>query len=512
MFVRLSNLSFAYADSVPIVAGASFQLAPGWTGIVGPNGNGKTTLLRLIAGELEPSEGLVQFDPPAASMQLCPQTVEAMTPAIEAFSAATDGVARRLHGELRLEHADLSRWPTLSPGERKRWQVGAALYEEPAVLALDEPTDHLDAEARELLLAGLARFRGVGIVVSHDRALLDSLTAYTVCVADGAARIWRGPYGEAKRSWEAEERERHDEYERLKRKRETLARRLADKRRLATAATTQINAGSRMKFAHDHDATFKGKAGKARMASARLSADVGLLRAGVERVSEDLAGFRFRKEKGRSIFVDYVAAPVSKVLTLDVPKLSAGATPLLEDVHLAVLRQSRIRVAGPNGIGKSTLLKALLGGAHVPAARLLHLPQELTAGDGVAMLDGVRELGGAERGRVLTLVAALGVDPVRLLESKSPSPGEARKLALAWGLGRQVWALVLDEPTNHLDMPAIERLEDALTEYPGALVIVTHDEQLAHRCTAEEWRLSEGRVEIRSSGQSGQAGSYRAQE
>ncbi len=498
MFVRVSNLSFAYADSVPIVAGASFQLALGWTGIVGPNGNGKTTLLRLIAGELEPSEGLVQFHPPHASIQLCPQTVEAMTPAIESFAAATDGIARRLHGELRLDAADLARWPTLSPGERKRWQVGAALFEEPAVLALDEPTDHLDAEARELLMAGLARFRGVGIVVSHDRALLDSLTAYTVRVADGAVRIWRGSYGDAKRSWEAEESLRHDRYERLKRKHEVLTRRLADKRRLASAASQQTSARNRMKFAHDHDGTDKMRTGKSRMASARLSADVGLLRASVERASDDLAGYRFRKEKGRSIFVDYVAAPVGKVLALDVPGLSAGPTTLLEDVHLAVLRQSRIRVAGPNGVGKSTLLKALLGGAHVPAARLLHLPQELTAGDGAAMLDGIRELGGAERARVLTLVAALGVDPDRLLESKSPSPGEARKLALAWGLGRQVWALVLDEPTNHLDMPAIERLEDALIEYPGALVIVTHDEQLARRCTAEEWRLSNGRIEITS--------------
>ena len=158
-----------------------------------------------------------------------------MTPEIAAFARATDGVARRIHGELRLDAAALVRWPTLSPGERKRWQVGAALGAEPAVLMLDEPTDHLDVEARELLIAGLERFRGVGIVVSHDRALLDRITNYTVRVHDGAARIWRGGYSDAKSAWEAEERERYAEYERLKHQRENLARRLADKRRTCEA-------------------------------------------------------------------------------------------------------------------------------------------------------------------------------------------------------------------------------------------------------------------------------------
>jgi ATPase subunit of ABC transporter with duplicated ATPase domains len=113
------------------------------------------------------------------------------------------------------------------------------------------------------------------------------------------------------------------------------------------------------------------------------------------------------------------------------------------------------------------------------------------------MLDAVRELNPDDRGRVLTLVASLGIDPDQLLESCAPSPGEARKLAMAYGLGRQVWAMVLDEPTNHLDMPAIERLEEALIEYPGAMVIVTHDNALARRCSSIEWRLDGRRVDVR---------------
>jgi ATPase subunit of ABC transporter with duplicated ATPase domains len=499
MFVRLSGLSFSYADSVSILSGVTLTLAPGWTGVVGANGNGKTTLLRLISGDLEPRSGHVHLDPPSAAIRVCAQTVETMTPEIASFARTLDGAARRIHGELRLDPVMLSRWVTLSPGERKRWQVGAALAAEPAVLMLDEPTDHLDVEARELLIAGLERFRGVGIVVSHDRALLDRITGYTVRVHDGGARIWRGSYSDAKCAWEAEEREHHAKYEQLKHQRETLVRRLADKRRLAMSAEAEANAGTRkrMKFRGDHDATSMLAKGKAEMASRRLSRDAGILRASVDRVAVKLGDYKFRKDKGRSVFVDYVPAPVAKIFTLDQTIVCAGGAPILEDVHLAVLRDAKIRVAGPNGIGKSTLLAAMMRGAHVASSRILYLPQELTARDGAAMLDSVRELPADERGRVLSLIAALGVDPNRLLESASPSPGEARKLAMAYGLGRQVWAMVLDEPTNHLDMPAIERLEEALIEYPGAMVIVTHDDALARRCTAIEWRLAGGRVEVR---------------
>ncbi len=493
MFVRVSNLSFSFSDSVAIIRDANFQTSSGWTGIVGPNGAGKTTLMRLIAGELDPSSGGVDFDG-AATAILLRQTVEELTPEIARFASSLEGEARRLFGELALRPADIRRWPTLSPGERKRWQVGAALWSNPEVLMLDEPTDHLDTEARDFLIAGLRRFHGIGLVVSHDRAMLDELCAYTVRVDRSSARMWRGSYSEAKRCWEAEEREQLAKHERLKREHLKLRRVLADKRRIVAEAAATASARHRMKNAHDHDATDKMTKGKAGLAAKRTSRDVTVMRARTDRVAEQLDSFEFRKEKGRALFVDYVPAPQNRVLGIDEDVLCAGDKVILRDVHLFLLRGDKIRIAGPNGIGKTTLLKAMVERARIASARMLYLPQELSADDGAALSDAIRILNPEGRARVLTLVAALGVDPQRILASESPSPGEARKLKLALGLGTQVWAMVLDEPTNHLDIPAIERLEDALAEYPGALVMVTHDDALAHRCTSIEWRIADGRV------------------
>jgi ATPase subunit of ABC transporter with duplicated ATPase domains len=203
--VRIERLSFAHSGSLPLLSDVSAHLPAGFTGLVGENGSGKSTLLRLVAGDLEPSGGRVRLEPPGARVVLCSQRVDGdPAPEVRALGSRGDGDARALRDVLRLDPAALARWPTLSPGERKRWQVGAALASDADVLLLDEPTNHADGEARAWIAAALARFRGVGIVVSHDRALLDAVTTRTLRLHRGALSLHDRSYGPARAAWEAE--------------------------------------------------------------------------------------------------------------------------------------------------------------------------------------------------------------------------------------------------------------------------------------------------------------------
>jgi ATPase subunit of ABC transporter with duplicated ATPase domains len=205
------------------------------------------------------------------------------------------------------------------------------------------------------------------------------------------------------------------------------------------------------------------------MAEKRLGREASVLSRAHERARESAAAFEVPRELGGPIAAAFRPCP----------RPWLGRVPGLE-----VARDDRVWLRGPSGAGKTTLLRRWLEAA--PRERILHLPQELDPRDPLRRL---ASLDPAARGHTLSILAALGVERARLIASPSPSPGEARKLAVAIGLGTAAWALALDEPTNHLDLPAIERLQAALCAYTGALVLITHDQQLARACTHREVRL-----------------------
>ena len=492
--LRLDSVSFAYRDSVPILIDVNCQFHRGWTALVAPNGSGKTTLLRLIAGELEPEAGVIATDPRDARVVWCRQTAERLTSEIRAFAEAPDGAARRWLGRLELDPFALDRGETLSPGERRRWQIGTALAAEPDILLLDEPTDHLDGDARELLVSVLARFEGVGIVVSHDRSLLGALAETTARIHESGLELRHCGFEEATRAWAGENEERRKRREKIRREERRLRKRLGQRQNDIRSADASVGTRKRAKGRKDSDSRTMAASIRAQKSAARLSREASVLKSKVARTSDALDAVRFDKERGGRVSLAFRPAETPRISSLHVDELRAGDEPLLGEVGIEVRRESRVWIQGPNGAGKSTLLRAMHAASPLPADRILHLPQEL---DPEAVAHLLREVRGGDaetRGRLLAISATLGADPDRLLETDSPSPGEARKLWIAFGLARGVAACFLDEPTNHLDLPAIERLETALCEYPGALLVVSHDPAFGEACTDEAWTVDGGQV------------------
>lgn len=495
--LKVHGLGVAWSASAPVFEDVTLQLDRGFYGLVGANGAGKTTLLSILARQLEPHEGSVVWSPRDAVVAYCPQRIDALGSDVEALAARQDALAAQLRGRLSLDADQLTRWRTLSPGERKRWQVAAALGSEPEVLLLDEPTNHLDAGARGRLLGALSQFRGLGVVVSHDRELLDTLTSATLRVHARRITLYPGAYSAARELWRAERAHEEDQLRAAKEELHRAEARLDAARRTQAAASRQTSASARAKNRHDHDARSMFATNLAGWADKRAGRVVSNVRHEVERAREQLPSRERDATLGRSVFAGYQRAPHPALFHLDLPELCAGERVVLRDVRLTVARDERLRIAGENGAGKTTLLRALVASLG-RAERLLYLPQELERSEIAALSERLRGSSRDEKGRILSIFSALGSDPQRILSgnASSFSPGEARKLALAVALERQVWALVLDEPTNHLDLPSIERLEAALIDYPGCVVLVTHDDAFAAQLTTRTLTLSDGELRL----------------
>jgi ATPase subunit of ABC transporter with duplicated ATPase domains len=169
--VLFQNISFAYAKATqPLIKNLSVHFTRGWTGIVGANGVGKSTILKLATGGLEPQQGHVKIPD---FVIYCPQRTDYAPDQLSDLISSMDGDAFEFKGRLGIEDDWIERWSTLSHGERKKAQIAVAMWRKPQVLAVEEPTNHLDAEAQDLLYAALSSFGNVGMLVSHDRRLLD---------------------------------------------------------------------------------------------------------------------------------------------------------------------------------------------------------------------------------------------------------------------------------------------------------------------------------------------------
>ena len=489
MQLMLSGVTFAYPSATePVLNTISITFPRGWTGLLGDNGCGKTTLVRIAIGELEPSAGAVTSGLVCA---YCPQDAHEEPANLTDFALDFGREARRLRDVFRIDDEMPWRFGELSFGERKKLQVACALWARPDVLVLDEPTNHLDGAARQELTRALQGFDGIGILVSHDRELLDALADRCVSFEAGGRLVVRpGGYTAAHSQAELERGSVVREREQAKAE---LARLQAEKlRRDHEAARAQARRSKRHIDPKDTSAkgkidlaVYTGKDGQA----GRLSAQMG---AHVEAARKRVAAAYVHKRYDGELWLDAHPSPRKTLVHIPEGAIPCGAGTLAVP-ELYVGNTDHVGIVGPNGAGKSTLLdhiRTLVG----RALAVLDIPQELDDGESRSVVERVGALSPAERGRVLSYVAQLNSDPDRILEGGRTSPGELRKLMLAEGILRQPVLIVMDEPTNHLDLHSVEALERALAAYPGALLLVSHDRPFLAACTTRIWEVDGGRV------------------
>ncbi len=485
-FLHLHHVSFTHPGAPePVFQNLCLTLPAGWTGVVGANGVGKTTLLHLAAGLLHPTEGSLK----GAGGLVCPQRTDDPPEGLAELLRAPDRAGWAWRGQLGLGPDWFERWTSLSHGERKRAQLAVALWRNPPLLAVDEPTNHVDLETTALLARALRAYRGMGLLVSHDRRLLDDLCAQCVFLEDGRGVLRPGRYSEGA--------------EQAQRERDTLRqeRALADRevRLLSAEGHVRRERAARGERARSKrglapgDSDGRAKIDCLRVADGKSGASLRQLDGRLAQAEARRAALSVKREFSLGIVFHAQPAPRPLLLVHPGGSLPLGPIRRLDLPALVVRPGERIGLAGPNGAGKTTLVKALLAGSTLPSDLVIHLPQELDRVESRAALSRIRALSQEPLGQVMALVRRLGSDPNRLLQSEEPSPGELRKLLIACALLQEPCLLVLDEPTNHLDLPSVECLEKALDAFEGALLLVSHDTRFLARLARRRWWIQPGK-------------------
>jgi ATP-binding cassette subfamily F protein 3 len=510
--VSLNAVRKSYGSRT-VLDGLDLAIEPGARiGVVGANGSGKSTMLRLLAGQDEPDAGtvvrrrgvVVSLLPqhPLGDERNALETVRAARPDLDeldrelhriaeqlaapeladdldkmarvlrrqeelvdrweaAGGPSIDGRARAMLLDVGLEEADLQ-LPTsaLSGGQRKLIALAACLAQDPDVLLLDEPEAHLDAVGRSLLERLLATFDGAAVAVSHDRYLLDETVAQIAELDRGRVRLWPGNYSAYTLARELELQRRRQQYvtqqkeiERLEeaiRRFKDWAHRVVDERHIKQARVKQRQI--------DRMEKIERPVLERRKIALRLHPHA----RGGQRVFEL-----------RHVGVQF------------------GSDVVLAGVDLTVVHGERVGFVGANGAGKSVLLKTVVGELEPtegevwvgPSIRIGYLAQDQETLDPEASpLDTVRLAHRCSEGEAVSLLMKF-LFPYEQVRRANEllSGGERTRLQLLLLMLQQPNLLVLDEPTNHLDIDSVEALEAALEEFEGTVCVISHDRYFLDR-------------------------------
>jgi ATP-binding cassette subfamily F protein uup len=460
--------------STQLLEAAELSVVPGdKIALVGRNGSGKSTLLKIAAGEIEPDGGK-RFIQPGVTIRYLPQE-----PDLSGYASTLDYAAGGLEAgndpyraQYLLEHLGLTGREDprrLSGGEARRAALARVLAPEPDIVLLDEPTNHLDLPAIEWLEAELSALRSALIIISHDRRFLSDLTRSTVWLDRGVTRRLNKGFG-AFEEWrdtvlEEEELNRHK-----------LDRQIVREEHWLTYGVSARRKRNVKRLQGLHDLRQERRDQKRQVGTVRLTV-----------TEADLSG--------------------KMVLEADRVSKSFGERKIVADFSTRVIRGDRVGIVGANGAGKTTLIKLLTGQLEPDSGKvrlgsnleLATLDQRRATLDPSSTLKEVLTGGGSDTliingqpKHVMGYMKDFLFTPEQARTAvEKLSGGERGRLALARLLALPSNVLVLDEPTNDLDLETLDLLQEMLGDYPGTVIVVSHDRDFLDR-VATSIVVSEG--------------------
>jgi ATP-binding cassette subfamily F protein 3 len=501
--LRIENIRYS-VEGRPLIEDASATIPNGHkVGLVGRNGTGKTTLFRLIRGELVLEGGSISLPPrariggvsqevPASATTLLDTVLAADTERAALMAEAETATDPHRIAEVQTRLADIDAWSAegraatilkglgfteeeqqmpcsaFSGGWRMRVALAGVLFAQPDLLLLDEPTNYLDLEGALWLESYLARYPHTVIVISHDRGLLNRAVGAILHLEDRKLTFYQGNY-------------------------DTFAETRAA--RLAVAESERKKQEARRAHLQSFVDRFRAKASKAVQAQSRLKMIAKLKPINTPQEAA-LRAFTFPQPEELS----------PPIVAMESGSVGYGDTAVLKKLDLRIDQDDRIALLGRNGEGKSTLSKLIagrlrpMGGRITRASKLRigyfaqHQLDELYADE--TPLDHLRRLRPEESpSKLRARLAGFGIGAAQAdTVAGRLSGGQKARLSLLLATLDAPHLLILDEPTNHLDMESREALVEALTDYSGAVVIVSHDMHLLSLVADRLWLVKEGRV------------------